>query len=150
MHSFLWLSNIPSWLIKWHSGKATAHQWWRCRRRGFSPWVRKISWKRKWQPTAAFLLEKSHGEGSLKGCNPQGGKTVRHDLATKQQHSILLYICTASSLPIHLLVSIFWWVCVSGMGGSQLSLSTFYLLSFRKNRISRRVWSWLFSLFQAS
>ena len=26
-----------------------------CRTRGFDPWVRKIPWRRKWQPTSVFL-----------------------------------------------------------------------------------------------
>ena len=30
-------------------------------------WVRKIPWRRKWQPTPAFLLRKSHGQRSLAG-----------------------------------------------------------------------------------
>jgi len=29
---------------------------WRCRRRGFNPWVGKIPWRRKWQPTPVFLV----------------------------------------------------------------------------------------------
>ena len=32
-----------------------------CRRHSFHPWVRKIPWKRKWQPTPVFLSGKSHG-----------------------------------------------------------------------------------------
>ena len=32
-----------------------------CGRPGFNPWVRKIPWRRKWQPTPVFLPEKSHG-----------------------------------------------------------------------------------------
>ena len=32
---------------------------------GFSPWVRKISWSRKWQPTPVFLPGISHGQRSL-------------------------------------------------------------------------------------
>ena len=31
-----------------------------CRRPGFDPWVRKILWKRKWQPTPVFLPGESH------------------------------------------------------------------------------------------
>ena len=27
----------------------------------FNPWVGKIPWRRKWQPTPLFLLGKSHG-----------------------------------------------------------------------------------------
>ena len=28
-------------------------------------WVRKFSWRRKWQPTPVFLPGKSHGQGRL-------------------------------------------------------------------------------------
>ena len=34
---------------------------------GFDPWVRKIPWRRKWQPTPVFLPEESHGQRSLAG-----------------------------------------------------------------------------------
>ena len=32
------------------------------------------SWKRKWQPSPVFLPGKSHGQRSLVGCSPWGGK----------------------------------------------------------------------------
>ena len=35
---------------------------WRCR---FDPWVRKILWRRKWQPMPVFMPGKSHGQRSL-------------------------------------------------------------------------------------
>ena len=35
-------------------------------------WVRKIPWRRKWQPTPLFLPEKSHGQRSLVGYSPWG------------------------------------------------------------------------------
>ena len=41
-------------------------------RPGFDPWVRKIPWKREWQPTSVILPEKSHGERSLEGYSPWG------------------------------------------------------------------------------
>ena len=31
---------------------------------GFDPWVRKIPWRRKWQPTPVSLPGKSHGQRS--------------------------------------------------------------------------------------
>ena len=31
------------------------------KRHRFSPWVGKIPWRRKWQPTRVVLLEESHG-----------------------------------------------------------------------------------------
>ena len=45
-----------------------------CRRHRFNPWVRKIPWRRKWQPTPVFLPGKSHGQRRLEGYNPWGGK----------------------------------------------------------------------------
>ena len=32
---------------------------------GFDPWVRKIPWRRKWQPTPVMLPGESHGQRSL-------------------------------------------------------------------------------------
>ena len=46
------------------------------RRHRFNPWVGKIPWRRKWQPTPVFLPGKSHGQRSLGGYNPQGHKEL--------------------------------------------------------------------------
>ena len=54
-------------LPRWCSGKESACQ---CSRRRFDPWVRKIPWSRKWQPTPIFLPGKSHGQRSLAGYSP--------------------------------------------------------------------------------
>ena len=40
----------------------------------FDPQVRKIPWRRKWQPTLVFLPRKSQGQRSLVGYSPQGCK----------------------------------------------------------------------------
>ena len=45
--------------------------------------VRKIPWRRKWQPTPIFLPGKSHGQRSLAGYSPWGHKRVGCGLATK-------------------------------------------------------------------
>ena len=37
------------------------------KRRGFDPWIRKIPWKKAWQPTSVFLPGESHGQRSLAG-----------------------------------------------------------------------------------
>ena len=47
------------------SGKESACQYRRHKRRGFNPWVRKILWSRKWQLTPVFLPEKFHGQEEL-------------------------------------------------------------------------------------
>ena len=36
----------------------------------FSPWVRKIPWRRKWHPTPVFLPGELHGQRSLAGYIP--------------------------------------------------------------------------------
>ena len=46
------------------------------RRRGFDPWVRKILWRREWQPTPVFLPGESHGQRSLAGYSPGGCKEL--------------------------------------------------------------------------
>ena len=46
----------------------------RCRRRGFDPWVRKIPWRREWQPQQVLLPGESHGQRSLEGYSPWGHK----------------------------------------------------------------------------
>ena len=47
----------------------TCH-WRRCKRHGFDPRVRKIPWKRAWQPSPVFLPGESHGQRSLEGYSP--------------------------------------------------------------------------------
>ena len=46
------------------SGKEPACQCRRCKRHRFDPWVGKIPWRRKWQPTPVFLIGESHGRGT--------------------------------------------------------------------------------------
>ena len=50
---------------RWHSGKESACQCRRHKRHSFNPWLRKIPWRRKGQPTPVFLPGKSHGQRSL-------------------------------------------------------------------------------------
>ena len=51
----------------------------RCKRHRFSPWVRKIPWSRKWQPTAVFLPGKFHGQRSQACYSLWGCERVRND-----------------------------------------------------------------------
>ena len=48
------------------------------KRSRFNTWVKKMPWKRAWQPTSVFLPGESHGQRSLAGYSPWGGR-VRHD-----------------------------------------------------------------------
>ena len=59
---------------RWRSGKESAGQF---RRHVFDPWVRRIPWRREWQPTPVFLPGESHGQRSLGGHGPWSYKRVR-------------------------------------------------------------------------
>ena len=68
-------------------GKESACQ---CRRHGkceFDPWVRKIPWRREWQPTPVFLPGKSHGETSVEGYSPKGHKETDMTERLSTQHT---------------------------------------------------------------
>ena len=63
----IFLIGLPWWL----RGETICLE---CRRPGFSPWVGKMPWRRKWLPTPVFLPGESHGLRSLLGYSPQGRK----------------------------------------------------------------------------
>ena len=84
MHFFI----LPNGL----SGKESTYQWRRC---GFTPWVGKIPWRRKWQLTPVFLPGKFYGQRSPTGYSSWGRKRVGHHLVTKQWHlCVYIYIYT--------------------------------------------------------
>ena len=45
-----------------------------CKRQRFSPWNRKIPWRRARQPTPVFVPRESHGQRSLAGYSLYGHK----------------------------------------------------------------------------
>ena len=52
-----------------------------CRRPRANPWIRKMPWRREWQPTPVCLPGKPHGQSRLAGYS-LWGRRVRHDLVT--------------------------------------------------------------------
>ena len=67
----------PRFMLTW----SLVAQRLQCGRPGFDPWVGKIPWRRKWQPTPVFLPGKSHGLRLLVGYSPWG-RRVGHDWET--------------------------------------------------------------------
>ena len=61
-------------LPRWLSGKASACQCRRHRRREFNPWVRKVCLSKKWKPTLIFLPGKFNRQRSLAGYSLWGLK----------------------------------------------------------------------------
>ena len=113
-----------------------------------NPWVGKIPWRKKWQPTPVFFPGKSNGQRSLVGCSPWG-----HEESD-----------TAEQLPFHFSLSCIgegngnplqcsclenpmdggaWWATVHGAAKSRTRLSnftftfTFITLSFRSFPFSK-------------
>ena len=67
------------------SGKEPTCQFRRHKRCKFHPWVRKIPWRRKWQPTPVFLPGKPHGQKRLVGYSTRGHKELE---TTEHKHMI--------------------------------------------------------------
>ena len=111
-----WMASLTQWTWVWVNSRSwwwtgrpgvlqsmgsqrVGHDWvtglnWteQFRRPGFHPWVGKIPWRRKWQPTSVFLPGKSHGRRNLVGYSPWGRKESDtteqlhfHFLAAEQQ-----------------------------------------------------------------
>ena len=72
---------------------------------GFDPWVSKITWSRKWQPTPVSLPGKPHEQRSLVGYSPWGRKesdtTEQLSIRTHRLIKGLIYL----SLPLLLFLS---------------------------------------------
>ena len=70
-------------MVKWYhfNGKESACQY---RRLRFSLCVRKIPWRRKWQPISLLAWEIPWTNEPLWATHPWGCERVRHDWATKQ------------------------------------------------------------------
>ena len=54
--------------------KESACHCWSYKRCGFNPWVGKIPWSGKWQPTPVFLPGKFYGQSCLEGYSPWSHK----------------------------------------------------------------------------
>ena len=55
---------------RWRSGEESSCQCRGSKRCKFDPWVGKIPWSRKWQPTPLFLHGEFHGQRSLVDYSP--------------------------------------------------------------------------------
>ena len=67
------------------SGKELSCRCRRPKRSKFNPWVRKIPWRRAWQPTPEFLPGESQGQRSLAGYSPEGHKESDTTEATEHE-----------------------------------------------------------------
>ena len=78
---FCWyfiIAIFPLRLPRWFSGKEPACQCRRHKRCGFNPWVRKMPWSRRWQPTPVSLPG---------GLQSTGSQRAGQDWATEHTHT---------------------------------------------------------------
>ena len=66
----------------------------------FDPWVRKIPWRREWQPTLVFLPGEFHGQRSLVSYRPLGHKEsyMTEQLTHTHTHTLCSYFLWPSQL----------------------------------------------------
>ena len=103
-------AGIVHWASWWLSGKESTRQ---CRRRRFDPWLGKIPWRRKWQPTPVFLPE------------------IRCHLTISSFRSLLfIYLISVKLLEFKILCMPFFW-----KDGLQSKFS-------RASGPERSVWTW--------
>ena len=107
------------------SGKEPTCQCIRC---GFHPWVRKIPWRRAWQPTPVFLPGESHGQRSLAGSSPCGCTVLNMTEATSCAK------LTLSSESYGEIWILFFWT----LGYKILKPGTFAAISYRKSKVILR------------
>ena len=94
---------IP-WCFRWQIIRL---QCWRGR---FHPWVRKVPWKSKWQPTPVFLPGEFHGQRTLLGYSPWGREesdTTEWLIHTLQGHAdIFLLSASGRFIALHIIFKI--------------------------------------------
>ena len=113
-----------------------------CGRPGFDPWVGKIPWRRKRQPTPVLLPGKSHGRRSLVGCSPWGHK---ESATTERLHFHFSLSCIGEGHGNPLQYSCLenprdgaaWWAAIYGVAQSRTQLKR---LSSSSSSTRTRLW----------
>ena len=110
------------------SGKELACQCRRHKRHVFKPCIRKIPWRRTWQPTPLFLPGEFHGQRSLVGYSPWHRK--ESDTTEKTWHACTDILPTLSTLYSDFFPSqVQWWVLARDDFLSSFLLMLFFMLS---------------------
>ena len=126
-------SSILSWRIPWAvpslGSQRVRHDWvtftlgfpsssdicLQCKRPGFDPWVGKIPWRRKWQPTLVFLPGEFQGQRNLVGYSPRGREEL--DTTETLTHKHTVSVCCLEMTWRHLTTDFAYQknICVAGL-----------------------------------
>ena len=132
-----WPTVLPNkGLHWWLSGKESACQ---NRRHGFDPWVGKIPWRKKWQPTPVFLPEKSQGQRNLAGYRPWGHKESDRTEQLILSHKITKYFLPKNQEQTEILD----YACWKYSPKSSVSFNSTCNLVFRKQMCPRFMFHYL-------
>ena len=109
------MRGLPRWFnSKEFACKCRDHR--RCRNH---PWVGKIPWRRKWQPTPVFFLGQSNGQRSLAGCRPwdwkESNTTYMNHIINMYyiNYKLYIYVC------IHTYIHTYRWGFPGGPSGKE-------------------------------
>ena len=93
------------------------------------PWVWKIPWRKKWQPTPLFLDGKSHGQRNLVGYSQCGCR----ESAKQQQGMSHQSPCYGPAINLSLFQSQTFWYCLASLyiGHTDLHLLKILYCSYR-------------------
>ena len=86
-----WTDMLLLGLPRWLNSKESACQ---AGDMGSLPWVGKIPWRRKWQPTLVFLAGKSHGQRNPASYSPWGCKSRAIVLCLQTFFFLVVYLLT--------------------------------------------------------
>ena len=104
-----------------------------CWRPWFNPWVGKIPWRRKWQPTAVFLPGQSYEQRSVEGWQRVGhdwviwGHSERTVASYRHKGNLCFLTCLHISQPQSWSCGHKVWYSINSNGNRLLSLTDFYL-----------------------
>ena len=113
------------------------------RRFRFNPWVGKISWRRKWQPTPVFLPGKSQAEESDVGCSPWDHKQsdttsqLNKNIAADKSLSINSNTFLATLFVLHM-KTLIWEKCLGAWWNSRHTFRKWFTLWEKFSRGERR------------
>ena len=115
-------------LPRWCSSKECPCQ---CRRHRVNPWVGKIPWRRKWQPTPVFLPGKLHGQRSLADSSPHQELDILSETGLQLQRYAWVLIVNAPKP--HPFFSVLGSVgpCLRGLGASAYDLPSLCTSSYQ-------------------
>ena len=122
--------------LRWYRGQGSTCQHRRFKRRRFGLWVRKNSWRRKWQPALVFLPGKFHEQRSLTDYSLWDSKeldTTEHARTHTHTHTHTRVKCSVPGMRHYWVPILAHYFLLSNLGQNYFFTSlSFYFLACKK------------------